>query len=184
MRKVILAAALALATSGAEAATLAGVNIADAVDVNGQKLVLNGAGLRKKLMFKVYTGALYLPAKQSNPAAVLGSDAPRRMVMHFIMDVEKDKIAEAWTDGLGANTPKAAADVKQAFASLASWMQDMKEGQEIVLTYVPGSGTTVQVAGTMKGTLPGKAVSDAILATWVGPKPGPGADFKKSVLGQ
>ena len=184
MRKVILAAALALATVAAEAATVAGVNIADSVEVNGQKLVLNGAGLRKKMMFKVYTGALYLPARQSNPAAVLGSDSARRMVMHFIMDVDKGKIAEAWTDGLGANTPNAPADVKQAFATLGSWMQDMKEGQEIVLTYVPGSGTTVQVAGTVKGTLAGKAFADAILATWVGPKPGPGKEFKNAVLGQ
>ena len=29
-----------------------------------------------------------------------------------------------------------------------------------------------------------KAVADAILNTWLGPKPGPGADFKKGVLGQ
>jgi cbb3-type cytochrome c oxidase subunit III len=49
---------------------------------------------------------------------------------------------------------------------------------------VPGIGTTVEVAGKSKGTLGGKAVSDAILNTWVGPKPGPGADFKKGVLGQ
>jgi hypothetical protein len=184
MRNTILAAALALATLAADAATVAGVNIADTVDVNGQKLVLNGAGLRKKLVFKVYTGALYLPARQSNPATVLGTDSPRRLVMHFLMDVDKGKIAEAWTDGLKANSPNASGDVRQAFVTLSSWMQDMKEGQEIVLTYVPGTGTTVQVAGANKGTLPGKTVADAILATWIGPKPGPGNDFKKAILGQ
>jgi hypothetical protein len=60
----------------------------------------------------------------------------------------------------------------------------MKEGQRIVLTYAPGTGTTVDVNGQNKGTLGGKAVADAILNTWVGPKPGPGADFKKGILGQ
>ena len=30
----------------------------------------------------------------------------------------------------------------------------------------------------------GKAVADAILNTWIGPKPGPGNDFKKGVLAQ
>jgi hypothetical protein len=63
-------------------------------------------------------------------------------------------------------------------------MEDMEEGQRIVLTYVPGIGTTVEVGGRNKGTLGGKATADAILNTWVGPKPGPGADFKKSVLAQ
>lgn len=183
MRRLILAATLVLA-GAAGAATVAGVNIPDTADVNGQKLVLNGAGLRKKFVVKVYTGALYLPAKQNNAAAVLAADTPRRMVMHFVYDVDKGKIAEAWSEGLAANTPNAGADVKNAFKSLSSWMEDMKEGQELSMTYVPGTGTTVQVNGKVKGTLPGKAVNDAILSTWIGPKPGPGKDFRTAVLGQ
>ena len=184
MRRTILAAAFLLAATTAGAVTLAGVNIADAADVNGQKLVLNGAGLRKKFVVKVYTGALYLPARQANPSAILAADTPRRMVMHFVYDVDRGKIAEAWTEGLQANVPNASADVKKAFGSLSAWMEDMKEGQELSMTYVPGTGTVVQVNGKVKGTLPGKAVNDAILSTWIGPKPGPGGDFKKAVLGQ
>jgi hypothetical protein len=184
MRRFVLAAALTFATVTAGAATVAGVNIPDTTDVAGHKLVLNGAGLRKKLFIKVYTGALYLPAKATNPAAILAADQPRKMVMHFVFDVGKGKIAEAWEEGLEDNTPKAAADVKANFKTLASWMDDVKDGQEIVLNYVPGTGTTVEVAGKMKGTLTGKATADAILSSWIGPKPGPGDDFKKAVLAQ
>lgn len=183
MRKLVLASALTLAAATAGAATLAGVNIPDHAAVNNQHLVLNGAGLRKKLFIKVYTGALYLPSKQSSAAAILAADTPRRMVMHFVFDVDKGKIAEAWEEGLTANTPNASPEVKTAFKTLASWMEDMKDGQEIHLTYVPGIGTTVEVNGKSKGTLGGKAVADAVLNTWIGPKPGPGDDFKKAVLG-
>jgi hypothetical protein len=63
-------------------------------------------------------------------------------------------------------------------------MEPIDKGKELVLTYVPGQGTIVEVNSVAKGTLPGKATSDAILATWVGPKPGPGDDFKKEVLGK
>ena len=182
MRKFILAAALTLAAVNMDAATVAGVKIDDQATVNNQKLVLNGAGLRKKLMFKVYTGALYLPSKQTNAAAIISADTPRRMVMQFLMSVDKGKIADAWTEGLAENTPNASPEVKTAFKTLASWMEDMKEGQKIVMTYVPGIGTTVEVGGKNKGTLGGKAVADAILATWIGPKPGPGADFKSAIL--
>lgn len=184
MRNLLLAAALALAATTASAATVAGVRIADTADVNGQNLVLNGAALRKKFVVKVYTGALYLPAKQQNANAILGADAPRKMVMHFVYDVDKGKMAEAWSEGLAANSPNASAEVRQAFSTLSSWMDDMKKGQELSMTYVPGTGTTVNVNGKVKGTLPGKAVNDAILSTWIGPKPGPGNDFKKAVLGQ
>jgi hypothetical protein len=175
---------ISLLTAGtALAATVAGVNIEDKTTVNGQTLVLNGAGLRKKFFIKVYTGALYLPARQKSADRILAADTPRRMVMHFVYDVDKGKIAEAWDEGLRNNTANASADVKKNFKSLESWMEDMKKGQRIVLTYVPNTGTTIEVNGKVKGTLPGKATADAILATWIGPKPGPGQDFKKSLLG-
>jgi hypothetical protein len=184
MRKLILAASLVTAALSADAATVGGAKIEDSVTVNNQSLALNGAGLRKKFFVKVYVGALYLQAKSNSATAIIAADAPRRQVMHFLYDVGKEKIAEAWEEGLADNTPNASADVRTAFKTLASWMEDMKEGQRIVLTYVPGPGTTVEVNGKNKGTLGGKAVADAILNTWIGAKPGPGGDFKKSVLGQ
>lgn len=182
MRKILLAATVALAAA-AGAATVAGVKVDDTVTVNNQKLVLNGAALRKKFVVKVYVGSLYLSQKQTSAAAILAADAPRRQVMHFLYDVDREKMVEAWQEGLRDNTPNASPEVKTAFQTLSSWMEDMKEGQRIVLTYVPGIGTTVEVNGKNKGTLGGKAVSDAILNTWIGPKPGPGADFRKGVLG-
>lgn len=184
MARLALAFSLTLAALDAGAVTIAGAKIEDSVSVNNGNLVLNGAGIRKKFMIKVYVGALYLSAKQSSPAAILAADSPRRMVMHFVFSVGKDKIAEAWGEGLADNTPNASPEVKTAFKTLSSWMEDVKDGQRVVLTYVPGIGTTVEVNGKTKGTLGGKAVADAILNTWIGPKPGPGDDFKKAVLGQ
>jgi hypothetical protein len=184
MRKLILAGALSLAAVTASAATVAGVNLEDKVTVNNQTLVLNGAALRKKFVVKVYVGGLYLQSKQSNAATVIATDGPRRMVMHFLYSVSKSQMADAWSEGLEDNTPKASPEVKTAFKTLESYMEDVPKGHRIVLTYVPGIGTTVEVNGKTKGTLGGKAVSDAILNTWIGPDPGPGADFKKAVLGQ
>jgi hypothetical protein len=184
MRKTILGLSLLLCVSTADAATVAGVNLNDTTTVGGQKLVLNGGALRKKFVIKVYVAGLYLPAKQSSPENILAADTPRQMVMHFIYDVDKGKIAEAWEEGLADNTPNTTPAVKQAFSTLGSWMEDMKEGERLTLTYVPGSGTTVEVKGKVKGVLQDKAVADAILATWIGPKPGPGKDFKKALLGQ
>src|SRR5688500_887981 len=125
MRKTILAAALLVATSAA-AATVAGVKVDDKITVNSQGLVLNGAALRKKFVVKVYVGSLYLPAKQTSAASILAADTPRRQVMHFLYDVDKEKMVEAWTEGLRDNTPNASPEVKTAFTTLSSWMEDMK----------------------------------------------------------
>ncbi|MBK5259345.1 MAG: chalcone isomerase family protein, partial [Thermoanaerobaculia bacterium] len=66
MRKIALVTAFLAVTAVAEAATVGGVDISDKTTVGGQTLVLNGAGLRKKFFIKVYTGALYLPSKQTS----------------------------------------------------------------------------------------------------------------------
>jgi len=170
-------------TLPAGAGTLADVTLPDKAEVGGQTLVLNGLGLRTKFFIKVYVGALYLPQKEKAAAKIMSQDVPRRMVMHFLYGVSKEQMCDAWKEGLEQNTPKASADAKKSFTQLCAWMEPIPKGNELVLTYVPGKGTEVQVNGKSKGTVEGKATSDAVLGTWIGPDPGPGADFKKAVLG-
>ena len=184
-----LASSLALLTlvsslaAPASAGTLSGVTLPDRIEVDGRPLVLNGMALRKKFVIKVYAAGLYLPQKEKDARKVLQADEPHRMVLHFLYDVSKEQMCDAWNEGLEANTPNASADVKKAFGTLCGWMEPIDKGNKIVMTYVPGEGTRVEVNGKAKGTLPGPAVADAILATWIGPKPGPGDDFKSGVLG-
>ena len=190
MRKLLLggflgtALALAmLAPAPAAAGSLADVTMPDKTDAGGQALVLNGMGLRKKLFIKVYVGGLYLPVKERSPAKVMAADAPRRMLFHFLFSVSAKQMCDAWEEGLADNTKAAGADVKAGFKSLCGAMEDIPKGHEMVLTYLPGQGTRVEVNGKAKATIPGKPVADAILATWIGPHPGPGEDFKQAVLG-
>ncbi len=180
----VLLSLMFLVPTLASAATLADVTLEDKTVVNGQTLTLNGLGLRKKFFIKVYVGGLYLQTKSSNPAAILAADTPRRMTMAFLYSVSKDQMCDAWEEGLEANVPHAAADVKAGFKTLCSWMEPIPKGNRLVLTYVPGTGTTVEVNGKAKGTLPGKATADAIVSTWIGPKPAMGDDFKNAILGK
>jgi hypothetical protein len=174
----------AVPTAPAEAASLAGVTLPDQADAAGQSLVLNGLALRTKFFIKVYVGGLYLAHKERDAAKVLAEDAPRRMVLSFLYSVKAGQMCDAWKDGLAANVPRATAEVKKAFDTLCGYMEDVPKGQTITFTYLPGQGTTVEVKGKSKGTLPGKPTADAILACWIGPRPDPGADFKQGVLGQ
>ena len=159
------------------------VTLPTTIEVGGQKLTLNGVATRKKAIFKVYVAGLYLLNKSGNADSILATDAPRRMVLQFVRDVGKDKMCEAWNEALKDNTPDASAQLKTEFTTLCSWMDDVKEKEQIVFTYVPGTGTEVSVGGKVKGTTAGKEFSDAVLKAWLGPKPGPGEGFKKNVLG-
>jgi hypothetical protein len=187
MRKLLLCALLItffLAPAPpAAAGSLAGVILPDKADAGGQSLVLNGMGLRKKLFIKVYVAGLYLPARERSAAKVLAADSPRRMVFHFLYSVSAKQMCDAWDEGLADNTPNAPAEVKASFRTLCTHMEAIPKGNEMALTYVPGQGTRVEVNGKAKGTLPGKPTADAVLATWIGPHPPPGEDFKLAVLG-
>jgi Chalcone isomerase-like len=176
-------ALLAAAPTGAGAGTLAGVTLLDKAAVDGQSLVLNGMGLRKKYFVKVYVGGLYLPAKERSAAKILAADAPRRMVLHFVYSVSAQQMCDAWNEGLEANVPKPSAALRADFKTLCGYMEPIDKGRELVLTYLPGEGTRVEVNGKLKGTIQGKPAADALLSTWLGPKPVPGEDFKKAVLG-
>jgi hypothetical protein len=164
------------------ARTISGVTLPETITVASKTLTLNGAALRKKAIFKVYVAALYVLTKSQSADAILEEDEPRRMVMHFVRNVDKGKICDAWDDGLKDNTPTPSEDLKKEFADLCGLMADIKDGQEMTFTYVPGNGTTVGVAGVEKGTVGGRDFANALLRCWIGPKPGPGEGFKKNLL--
>ncbi len=181
---LLLSALMAAAPLADSARTLNGVALPATIEVSGQTLSLNGAALRKKFVVKVYVAGLYLATASGSADEILAADAPRQMLMHFISGHgTKDKMCGAWSDGLKDNTPGASAELQQQFTELCGMMQDIKNGERMTLTYVPGTGTTIDIAGTDKGTIQGKDFADALLRCWIGPKPGPGEGFKKNLLG-
>ncbi|WP_272699922.1 chalcone isomerase family protein [Desulfovibrio sp. Fe33] len=178
---VLIAALLCL--SPAFAAELAGVALPDTESGNERELVLNGIALREKFFVDVYVAGLYLAEKSNEPNKILENGEPRIMVMRFLRDVDAKAINQAWIEGLEANVESVAPELRKEFDELTGMMADMKEGQEMRFTYTQGVGTLVMIAGQAKGTIPGKDFADAILSTWIGPKPGPGASFKRQILG-
>jgi hypothetical protein len=182
MRNILLACACAAAVSvSAFAATLADVTLPDTITVGSQTLVLNGLGLRSKLFVKVYVGGLYLEKKTGDAAAIVQADATKRVVLQFIYgEVSKAQMAEAFEEGFKNNAPGAnRAQVEQLVGALDT----MKKGEQMVVTYVPGTGTTLSLRGKDKVTIPGLPFAQAVFSVWFGPKPS-AADLKNGMLGK
>jgi hypothetical protein len=185
MRRFPIALVLALAllvALPAGAGELAGVEMADTATVADQDLQLNGMGLRKKFFIKVYVAGLYLPTTESDGAAVLAADAPRRTVMHFLYGVDQGKICGAWDEALEANYPAASSAVKTQMEELCGLMEDMDKGDSMSFTYSPDEGTSVEVKGKTKGTIAGKPFADALWSAWIGEHPATDA-LKEGLLG-
>lgn len=185
MRKIVFLIAFVVLCCfvNSDAATLAGVTLPDSVQVAGKTLVINGVGLRTKFVVKVYVAGLYLEQKSSDANAILKADAPKRLVMHFVRDVSKNQMTDAFQEGFEKNSPDALKSMKADIDRLLGSITDIKEGQEMVFTYVPGTGTTMSINGQDKVTVAGPAFAPVVFSLWLGPKP-PNADLKKGLLGQ
>ncbi len=184
--KKLAAAALALAVAlPAHAKKVAGVDFPETIEVAGKALKLNGAGLRKKFIIKVYAGGLYLTEPSRDADAVIAADAPKRVRMVFLRDVTKNQIMDAYRDGFRANSGGPNLDaLLQQLKTIEPAIPNMREGGEMFVTYVPGQGTIVGAAGGGKPvTVPGKDFADAMFRNWLGREPADG-DLKKSMLGR
>jgi hypothetical protein len=187
MRKIILLLSAAMcvpvSTLSLNATGLAGVNLPDTSTVGDKSLVLNGMGLRSEFMVKVYVAGLYLPRKSTDASAIVKVDEPKQIVMQFLHDASKKQMTDAFDQSFKDNAPDAETTIKTDTDKFLAALEPVKVGEQMVFTYVPGTGTTFAVNGKDKLTIAGPAFGQAIFSVWLGPKP-PTSSLKKGMLGQ
>jgi len=148
------------------------------------ELQLNGMGYRSKFFVKVYVGALYTESKVSSRDAVQALNGPKRVVMHFVYDeVSHEKMSDAWHEGFEDNNSDDQLKKLQArLENFISYFTDMKEGDEVLLDYIPASGTHVIRNGEEQGVIEGADFYRALLDVWLGDEPAD-SDLKEAMLG-
>ena len=183
--KLILGTLFFALTFSANALEVKGVKVDETVQVGGNALVLNGAGVRTKAVFKVYVAALYLAQKTSDASAAISETGNKRVSMHFLRELSAEKFLSAINEGFAANNSAAemtAIDAQmKAFQQMIHSIKAVKEGDVITLDYA-NSGTQVNMNGKTLGTVEGAAFNQALLRVWLGEKP-VDASLKKAMLG-
>ena len=183
---LFLLSSLILASFPAESVSIDGVEIPDTLTVanGGPTLVLNGAGVREKLFLDIYIGALYLPAKSGDAQAILSGKGPVCVAMHFLYkQVSREKITEAWEDGLAANHTVAEMQALQPqLEKFNALFRTMHKGEVIRICYLPGTGTEVRINGERSGYVEGETFFHALLGIWLGAHP-VSNDLKQGMLG-
>src|SRR5512137_1619734 len=144
--------------------------------LGGQTLSLNGVGLRKRAIFKVYVAGLYVGQKTNNAATIINDKGPRRISLHMLRDVEASSFIDSFTEGLKNNLTEAQfASFKPQTDALLGIMKSIgeaKKGDVINFDYTPDGGTRVTVNGQAKGNpIAGADFFAAVLRIWLGDKP-------------
>jgi len=142
---------LAQAQAQPQAIELAGVRYEPTAQVGNTRLVLNGAGIRYKAIFKVYTAGLYLTAKATTPEAVLATPGPRRMHITMLRDIDANELGKLFTRGMEQNTTRD--DFMKSIAGtlklseVFSAKKKLVAGDSFFVDWIPGQGTVIVVNG-------------------------------------
>lgn len=186
MKQILLLICFLLLSWNAGAVEVAGVKLADSINVGNQNLVLNGAGLRTKFFFKVYVAALYLPVKKTSESAVIADENPQRIALHMLRDLSEKKFMDAFLEAIEANHTKTEMvmlhDQIKQMTDIFKLVQNAHSGDVITMDYLPSVGTEIAVNGVTYGTIAGGMFHRALLKIWLGSEPVQ-ADLKAALLG-
>jgi hypothetical protein len=182
IRHGVLALLAGLTVMGATAATVdvGGVKLEDSTEVRGSKLVLNGAGIRYKAVFKVYAAGLYLGKKAATPEEVLAAPGAKRMVITMMREIDSNELGKLFTRGVQDNAPKTEmSKLVPGLIKMGQIFSDQKKlmtGDVFMIDWIPGTGTVITVKGVPQGE-PFKEPEffNALMRIWLGPEP---ADWK------
>ena len=184
--KFLCALFLFALTFSANALEVKGVKVEDTAQVDGSALVLNGAGVRTKLMFKVYVAGLYLAQNQVDANAVINDTGNKRVSLHFLRELSAEKLLHGMNEGFEDNNSKvemkAIEPQMKQFRDMMNPAKAVKEGDVIVLD-LTSAGTQVSLNSKALGAIEGAAFNRALLRVWLGGNP-VDAVLKKAMLGQ
>lgn len=182
---ILLTAAIAL--PAAAAVDVHGYKFDDTTSVAGKELRLNGAGMRTKVIIKVYAAGLYLADKKNTIAEIATMEGPRRVKLIMARDISSDSFGDAFMEGLKENTSVAErntlASQVSKFGQMFASVPSLKKGDVMQIDWIPGVGTQCELNGKKVGdTVPDVAFYNALLRIWLGEHPAD-RSLKPALLG-
>ena len=163
-----------------QAVTVADVKYEPTQALGDSSVQLNGAGVRYKAVFKVYTAGLYLEKKASTPQEVASQRGPKRLSITMLREIDSTELGKLFSRGMEDNMDRAAfSRIVPGVLRMSQIFSDHKKlqaGDQFMIDWIPGTGTVITVKGKVQGE-PFKEPEffNALMGIWLGNLP---ADFK------
>ncbi len=184
---VPIATPAAPAAPAVKAVELAGVSYPMTVALGNAQLPLNGAGIRYKAVFKVYTAGLYLGSKAATPDAVYTAAGPKRMHIAMLRDIDANELGKLFTDGMQKNASREefgkSIPGTLKLAEMFAAKKRLTAGDSFYVDYLPGTGTIISINGKPAADpIVEPVFFTALMKIWLGANP---ADWqlKDALLG-
>lgn len=167
---------------------VSGVKLDNPVEVHGTQLQLNGAGVRYKVVFKVYVMGLYLGKKAATPEEAYAAPGPKRISITMLREIDSNELGKAFTKAFQENAPKLQMSrLIPGLIKMGQVFSDQKKllaNDSFTIDWIPGTGTVISVKGKAQGEpIKEPEFFNAMTRIWLGPQP---ADWKlkEALLGK
>ncbi len=185
MRNFMLAVMAVFSVAFANAQTQVGdATLPNQMTIEGTDLVLNGAGMREKVVFDLYAGGLYLQSKSNNASSIINADETMVIKLDIVSKlVSSKKMKNAVDDGFEASTNDNIAPLADRIEKFKSFFSDKIVKTNVFdIAYIKGQGTVVYKNGTKIGMIEGLDFKKALFGIWLGEDPADD-DLKEGMLG-
>ena len=186
---LLLSFSLFSATTGAaNAATVAGVELEESISVDeGEGLVLNGAGIRTRLILKLYVGSLYVTEamKGADAQDIISADEDMLVQMNIRSKLlTRKKMVAAINSGLRKSTGNNTAPIQEQISAMESALDEaLTPGDVLQISYNAQTGITTMIKnGESKAEMSGLEFKQAMFGIWLSDAPVQ-AKLKKAMLG-
>ena len=162
-----------LLSSPAHARKVAGVELESSLAVGSEELILNGAGLRKRLFIKLYVGSLYLGSHSNDAAGVIAADESMAIRLNILSDLlTRDKMLKALKSGFNKSTGGNTGPVQPQIDQMIELMTDkIRPGDSYTFAFEPAVGTRMSRNGEELGLIEGLEFKQALFGIWLSDKP-------------
>ncbi|MCF8029076.1 MAG: chalcone isomerase family protein [Desulfobacteraceae bacterium] len=157
----------------ADAAEVGGVTLPDEIEVAGEKLVLNGAGVREKYFFgaDVYAAGLYLKEPSTDAEQIISADETMALKIHILTGMlDSENFTEATLTGFDESTDGNTAPIQDEIdLFITAFAEEINPNDVFDIQYIPGEGVKVFKNQKSKPAVvvPGMPVKEALFGIWL-----------------
>lgn len=166
----------------------ADVTFPNDVTVGGQKLQLNGYGMRFRFGFRGYAAALYTASKVTKNEEVINPKLTKRLHMVAQRDLKGDDLGKLFSRGMEENM------AKEDFSKIINGVirmgnifaegKQFNKGESIIVDNIPGTGFVTTFRGKQQGEpIKEPEFAENFFKIWFGKKPADEA-LRKALLGE
>ncbi|WP_028117830.1 chalcone isomerase family protein [Ferrimonas senticii] len=181
MKRVVIAACMALLSGNLTAATVAGVSLPELTTVASTEIPYQGAGVRKKFFMKLYVASLY---GSDQVTAMLSGHAPAMIQLDIISGlITADKMTASMEEGFAQSAGDRLTALRpQIDQFTAAFSAPVVEGDRFQVISLPGQAVELHKNGSKLVAVDGEEFRQVLLGIWLGDKP-LSDDLKQQMLG-